>query len=83
MARRRSEQAPYYIQLRDAERRIIASALLATNWNFPEAAEALGIGARYLQARAIQLGGILPNTTSNEPPPAIWAKRPKPSKEPA
>ena len=79
LARRRSELAPYYIQLRHAERQILVSALLATEWDFELAADSLGIGHRYLRARATQLGGVLPNTTSNEPPPAILAKKVKES----
>lgn len=78
---RRSELAPYHVQLRMLERRMVGSTLLQTNWDFKLAAEALGVGERYLRARVIQLGGILPDTECNEPPPAIWAKRPRRSKD--
>ena len=81
MPPRQSESAPYHVQLRDAERRILAQALYAFQHDFRRAAESLGITTRYMQARVHQLGGILPDSQRNEPPPAIWAPRPKRTKE--
>lgn len=81
MPRRTSEHAPYHVQLRDAERRLLAYTLMSCNWDYRVAAEQLGIGRRFLKARVEQLGGILPNTNRNEPPPPIWAKKEKPREE--
>jgi hypothetical protein len=63
------------VQLRDAERRLLGHALVSVNWDYKLAAASLGIGHRFLKARVIQLGGILPNTERNEPPPPIWPKK--------
>lgn len=75
MPRRTSELAPYHVQLRDAERRLLAFALVHAGWNYRSAAEGLGIGERFLKARVVQLGGIIPGTERNEPPPPIWPKK--------
>lgn len=83
MPRRTSELASFHVQLRDAERRIFAFTLLGCNWNYRAAAEQLGIGERFLKARVVQLGGILPNTERNEPPPPIWPKKEKKPREEA
>ena len=78
MPPRSNELAPYYVQCRDAERRMLAHALASCDWDFKCAAERLGVSHRFLKARTIQLGGILPNTTRNEPPPPIWGRRKDP-----
>jgi DNA-binding NtrC family response regulator len=78
MPPRTSELAPYFTQLRDAERRLLGVTLVGCNWDYRAAAEQLGIGHRFLKARVVQLGGILPNTERNEPPPPIWKKKAKP-----
>ena len=75
MPPRTSELAPFHVQLRDAERRLIGFTLLSFNWDYNRAAESLGIGVRFLKLRTKQLGGIIPGTERNEPPPPIWPKK--------
>lgn len=81
MPRRMSELAPYHVQLRDAERRLLAFTLIECHWNYSAAAESLGIGSRFLKARVVQLGGIIPDTDRNEPPPPIWKKKEPPRED--
>lgn len=71
---KRDELAPFHVQLRDYERQLISTALLACDGSFPKAAIVLGIGVRFLRARVRQLGGIL-GDERNEPPKPIWSKK--------
>lgn len=81
MSRRKSEFGRYYVAMRDAERQLLGRTLMLCNWDYRAAAEQLDLGERYLKARVVQLGGILPNTDRNEPPPPIWPKKEKPREE--
>lgn len=71
---KRDERAPFHVQLRDYERQLISTTLHACNGSFVQAATILGIGVRFLRARARQLGGIL-GDERNEPPKPIWPKK--------
>lgn len=92
MAKRNNPMAPYFVQLREAERRLVngtiehAGESLGPANTFDEraslAASLLGVHLTYIRVRARVLGGILPNDPKHEPPaPAteIWRQENKAS----
>jgi len=63
----RDWNTPYYIQMRDAERRIYREALEVCDGDMAQACGALGISETYFLQRAHRLGGVLPNEPRIEP----------------
>ncbi len=60
--------APYWIQVRDAERRLLRGAYEACAGDRAAMSSALGVGPRFLADRIKQLGGVLPDDPVHEPP---------------
>jgi hypothetical protein len=90
MAKRNNPLAPYYVQMREYERRLINGALDQVRGNFDErlrmAADLLGVTPKYVRVRARLLGGVIPGEPKQEPPSSscgVWAehgRKPKPPK---
>jgi hypothetical protein len=59
--------APYFVQLRDFERRLMRDAIEAGGGPI-RAAELLGVDRKYLFARAKHLGGVISGEPVHEPP---------------
>jgi len=60
--------APYSVQMREYERRLLLAALEHTGGDRALAAEMLGVHEAYITARALFLGGVLPGDPKHEPP---------------
>lgn len=77
MAKRSNPMAPYFVQMRNFERRLLRGALDATaNNSVPHAAALLGVQEQYVTVRALLLGGVLDGDAPNEPPgnaSEVWA----------
>jgi hypothetical protein len=90
MAKRNNPMAPYFVQMREYERRLINGALeQVTARNFEEqlrlASALLGVTPKYVRVRARLLGGVIPGEPKQEPPPSscgVWAKHGKTQPEP-
>lgn len=69
-ARPRPEAAmsPFWVSMRNAERRILAGVLADTDGNRSVACELLGISQKTFLERARYLGGVLPDEPIQEPP---------------
>jgi len=59
--------APYFVQLREFERRLIREAYEATGEDLDQTASVLGVHRHYVKARAKLLGGVF-GDPKNEPP---------------
>jgi hypothetical protein len=66
--RKNSPMAPYFVQLREFERRLMRGALEAADGNTKVAANLLGVTRHYLLARARLLGAVIGNEPLHEPP---------------
>lgn len=56
MPKRRNEDAPYWVALRETEKKLIEGALKATKFQRAEAARLLGIDRTYMVGRMRKLG---------------------------
>jgi hypothetical protein len=65
---------PFFVAIRNAERRILRSALDEFK-TMRAAADAMGITENHFATRSIQLGGVLPNQPAREPPGNIHLAR--------
>jgi hypothetical protein len=73
MGRRSNQLAPYFVQVREFERRLMRDALEAAG-TIELAATTLGVTTHYVRARSRLLGGVFPDEPKNEPPgPALAA----------
>ena len=63
-----SSSAPYYVSLRESERRMILGALDAAGDSWAAAARILGVSPKYLRLRALHLGGVFDDQPRREPP---------------
>jgi hypothetical protein len=68
MGRRSNALAPYFIHMREFERRLLRDALEAAGGNTELVATTLGVGIQYIYARSMVLGGIFPGKPKREPP---------------
>lgn len=71
------QMAPYFVQLREFERRLLAGALREAEGLTLDAAALLGLHEHYFRARATHLGGVLPGDPRREPPDKVikaWNK---------
>jgi hypothetical protein len=66
--RKNNPMAPYFVQLREFERRLMRGALEATGGDTIAAANLLGVTRHYLLARAKLLGAVIGNEPLHEPP---------------
>jgi len=60
--------APYFVQMREFERRLIREAYEAAGQDLNATAEVLGVHTHYIKARAKLLGGVFNNDPKHEPP---------------
>jgi hypothetical protein len=60
--------APYFVQMREFERRLIREAHETTGGDIALTAEVLGVRVHYVKARAKLLGGVFGDAPKNEPP---------------
>lgn len=76
-ARPRPEVAmsPFWVSMRNAERRILVEVLAGTNGNRSEACQLLGISQKMFLERARYLGGVLPDEPIQEPPGSYPIKK--------
>jgi len=94
MAKRNNPMAPYFVQMREAERRLVNGALehaaetLGPTNTFEDraglAASLLGVHMTYIKVRGRVLGGVLPDDPKHEPPgnaTEIWHQENKASKK--
>jgi hypothetical protein len=94
MAKRNNPMAPYFVQMREAERRLVNGAIehaaeaLGSTRTFDDhaklAAELLGVHLTYIRVRGRVLGGVLPNDPKHEPPGSateVWQQENKASKK--
>ena len=70
MARQRNVTAPYFVQLRAFERRLLREAIAAAGGS-ADAAQVLGVPLEYVRARGIYLGGVFAGEPEREPPDRI------------
>jgi len=68
MARTSNKLAPYFIQVREFERRLMIGAIEIAGGDVGIAAMTLGVPIHYLRARSRLLGGVFENEPKNEPP---------------
>ena len=69
-----NSSAPYFVTMRENERRMLISAIDYCG-SIRAAAAALGVTKEYVRLRALHLGGILPNQAKREPPGPILKTR--------
>lgn len=62
--------APYFVQMREFERRLIREAYETVGNDLPMTAEVLGVHTHYIKARAKLLGGVFGSEPRHEPPGA-------------
>jgi hypothetical protein len=67
MGRRTNQLAPYFVQVREFERRLMRDAIAAAG-SVALAATTLGVTTHYIRARSRLLGGVFPDEPKNEPP---------------
>lgn len=60
--------SPFWVSMRNAERRILAGVLSDTDGNRSVACQLLGISQKMFLERARYLGGVLPDEPIQEPP---------------
>ena len=60
--------APYFVQLREMERRLLRDAIAAGDGDIHAAAALLGVTYHYIAARAKLLGGVINGEPKHEPP---------------
>jgi len=60
--------APYFVQMREFERRLIRDAYEITGQNMALTADVLGVHIHYVKARAKLLGGVFNDEPKHEPP---------------
>jgi len=60
--------APYFVQLREFERRLIREAFEVAGGDLMLTANVLGVHKNYVKARAKMLGGVFNNEPKHEPP---------------
>jgi len=65
---RTNPMAPYFVQLREFERRLIRDAFDAAGHDLGICAAVLGVHVDYVQARAKLLGGVFGEEPKHEPP---------------
>ncbi len=65
--RKNSPMAPYFVQLREFERRLMRDAIEAGG-AVSTAARMLGVTEHYVRARAKLLGGVIGDEPKHEPP---------------
>jgi len=68
MTRKNSPMAPYFVQMREFERRLMTGAIETAGGNIAAAAQMLGVTQHYVRARAKLLGGVIGNEPKHEPP---------------
>jgi Bacterial regulatory protein, Fis family len=66
--RRNNKMAPYFVQVREFERKLLIGAIASAGGSLDDAARILGVTRHYAWARAKWLGGVLPNDPKHEPP---------------
>jgi hypothetical protein len=66
--RKNSPMAPYFVQMREFERRLIRGAIEEAETDIDLAATMLGVTKHYVLARAKLLGGVIGNEPKHEPP---------------
>lgn len=72
--RKSNQMAPYFVQMREFERRLLRGAIEEADGSTGTAAAMLGVGRHYLVSRAKLLGGVLGDDPKHEPPgPALAA----------
>lgn len=84
--RRNSRMAPYFVQIREYERRLLRDAILTVGGDVNHAARVLGVTRHYLWARARLLGGVLDGDPKHEPPGEAadaWARTNTRSRRPS
>jgi hypothetical protein len=59
--------APFYVMLRDAERKILKDALEYHDYNQSAAAKMLGVSHTIIWRRVLILGGVMPDSPRREP----------------
>lgn len=65
---RTNQMAPYFVQLREFERRLLKGAIEVADSSTLLAARMLGVTRHYLVSRAKLLGGVLGDEPKHEPP---------------
>lgn len=68
MGRRSNQLAPYFVQVREFERRLMIGAIEIAGGDVGIAAMTLGVPIHYLRARSRLLGGVFEGEPKNEPP---------------
>jgi hypothetical protein len=63
-----NKMAPYFVQMREYERRLLKEALTVSDGQVDSAAGILGVTRHYLLARAKLLGGVFTGEPKHEPP---------------
>ena len=66
--RKNSPMAPYFVQMREFERRLIRGAIEAAETDIDLAATMLGVTRHYMLARAKFLGAVIGDEPKHEPP---------------
>lgn len=67
-SRRNNPMAPYFVQMREFERKLIRAAIAEAEGKMKLAAQMLGVTRHYLHARARLLGGVVGDEPKHEPP---------------
>ena len=65
--RNKNQMAPYFVQMREYERKLLLAAIEAAG-GLDGAAAVLGMTRHYVRARARWLGGVLEGDPKHEPP---------------
>jgi hypothetical protein len=72
--------APYFVQLRELERRLLRGALVEADGDLEVAAGMLGVSEKYATSRCTFLGGVLGDEPRHEPPGRIEDAHNSPTK---